>query len=455
MGDVHVLVLHKSKSFGDKVRDTIASIGLPLTFTSTCEGLHQQLGHIDCKLLLIEDNPPHVDGLEILRNVRSRTPRLPVILISQNGSIQRAVEAIQSGATDFLPSSCDAEYMITAVTGVNTLSLQERTASSPTAERGTFVTASKTLRQLLSLAEKVADSTATVTIQGESGTGKEMLARFIHLRSTRTNRPFVAMNCAALPETLAESELFGYEKGAFTGADQRKPGRFEQADGGTLLLDEVGELPFALQAKLLRALQEKEIDRVGGRKTIPVDTRVIATTNRDLSTMVKEGGFRQDLYYRLRVIPLYIPPLRERSEDIPLLTEYFIAKHCPKDRYPIPRFSAAAMQHLLNWKWPGNVRELENTVARALLISDGTELGPDNLLIDIDQVDTGSRSEIELVGMTVKDLEKKLIYDTLTHVQQNRTHAARMLGISIRTLRNKLREYRETHEVISSLSGGR
>ena len=310
------------------------------------------------------------------------------------------------------------------------------------------------MKGVLTIAERVAKAGATVLIEGENGTGKELFARFIHHHSSRSDKPFVAMNCAALPESLAESELFGYDKGAFTGATKRRIGKFEQAQGGTLMLDEISEMPLSLQVKLLRVLQEKEVDPIGGRNPVPVDVRVVATCNRELAKMVKEGTFRQDLYYRLRVIPLTIPPLRERKEDIPFLVEHFAEKF--KDLYHTKDLSISpeTMAVLADWCWPGNVRELENTIERATLICDGKVIQPAHLLMDADVFGLEIGKTERLVGMTVKQIEKKLIHQTLKHVNENRTHAAEMLGISIRTLRNKLREYAQSREPeLQSASG--
>ena len=305
----------------------------------------------------------------------------------------------------------------------------------------TIRTCSQVMLNVVALARRVSDATATILIQGESGTGKELLARFIHQHSGRSAHAFVAMNCAALPDQLAESELFGYEKGAFTGATQTRMGKFELAHQGTLLLDEISEMPLSLQVKLLRVLQEKEVDPIGGRMPVPVDVRVIATTNRDLREMVLNSEFREDLYYRLRVIPITIPPLRQRKEDIPVLSDFFIQKYCSPDRKPPPQFSSQAVEQMIEYTWPGNVRELENTVERALLISEGPTIGPEFLLLEHDMTAAGMSDRSNLVGMTVKELEQKLIGQTLKHLNDNRTNAAKMLGISIRTLRNKLKEY--------------
>jgi transcriptional regulator with PAS, ATPase and Fis domain len=321
-----------------------------------------------------------------------------------------------------------------------------QTTSSPTrakAVKHTIVSGSEIMCNVLSLARRVADSTATVLVQGESGTGKELLARFIHQHSSRHQGPFIAMNCAALPEQLAESELFGYEKGAFTGATHVRLGKFELANQGTLLLDEISEMPLSLQVKLLRVLQEKEVDHIGGCQPIPVDVRIVTTTNRDLREMVARSEFRQDLYYRLRVIPITIPPLRERKEDLELLCNFFIEKFCPSSRLPRPQFTRQALAQMVDYNWPGNVRELENTVERALLICEGPHIAPEHLLLDRDLSEPAISEKSNLVGMTVREMEQRLIGQTLKHVNDNRTYAAKMLGISIRTLRNKLREYQE------------
>jgi transcriptional regulator with PAS, ATPase and Fis domain len=316
-----------------------------------------------------------------------------------------------------------------------------------------ILTCSHVMLKVLSLARRVSGATATVLIQGESGTGKELLARFIHQQSGRGTNSFVAMNCAALPEQLAESELFGYEKGAFTGATQARMGKFEQAHQGTLLLDEISEMPLSLQAKLLRVLQEKEVDHIGGRHPIAVDVRVIATTNRDLRKMVLNAQFREDLYYRLRVIPITVPPLRERKEDIPVLAEYFVEKFCPPNRESMPRLSSQALERMSSYIWPGNVRELENTIERAVLISEGPSIGPEFLLLDNAMSDAGGQTKSNLVGLTVRQMEHKLIGQTLKYVNDNRTNAAKMLGISIRTLRNKLKEYQASGDFIDPTRG--
>ncbi len=301
-------------------------------------------------------------------------------------------------------------------------------------------TADPKMRKVLEMAENIASSRASVLIFGESGTGKELLARFIHSKSPRALKKFHAINCAALPEGLLESELFGYEKGAFTGADARKLGKFEMANDSTFLLDEISELPLPLQAKLLRVLQEGEVERLGGNQTVRVNVRVLATSNRSLTTMVESGQFREDLFYRLNVIPLEVPPLRTRPKDIDLLARFFIDASCAENGIERKSLSVEALEKLLSWKWPGNIRELQNVIERSVLLATGGIVSAEEILIKNFQ----AREERSLgPGMTVSEAEKLLIMKTLEHTGQNRTRAAQMLGISIRTLRNKLNEYKD------------
>lgn len=301
-------------------------------------------------------------------------------------------------------------------------------------------TADAKMKKLLEMADNVAISRASILILGESGTGKELLARYIHAKSSRASQDFVALNCAAVPEGLLEAELFGYEKGAFTGADQRKPGKFELAHRGTFLLDEISEMPLHLQTKLLRVLQEGEIERLGGTKPIKVDVRVISASNKNLAEMVKEGKFREDLFYRLNVIPLEIPPLRSRVKDIELLAQVFTEVSCSENGLPMKRLSPAAVKKLLAWEWPGNVRELQNVIERAVLLSPGAIIEAEDLRIE--NFHQSKLPDRLSVGMTVEEAERALIMKTLEYTRHNRTHAAHMLGISIRTLRNKLNEYK-------------
>ena len=346
-----------------------------------------------------------------------------------------AVKAIKAGAKEYIPLPPDPE-MIGAV------------LAAATRENHALIYGDKKTEAVLKLAKQVAPSEANILLTGQSGTGKEVFSRFIHDNSKRANKKFVAVNCAAIPEALLESELFGYEKGAFTGAVARRIGKFEEASGGTLLLDEISETDVKIQAKLLRAIQEKEIDRIGGKAPIKVDTRIIATSNRNLDECVKNGTFRQDLYYRLNVVNINIPPLKDRPDDIIVLAKHFAKKYSELNDIPLKEMTPTAEQKLLNYLWPGNVRELENTVHRAVLLSTGDKIDEDAILLDdIDAVINPAAgtemSGAEFVGSTVACMERNLIIDTLKHTMGNRTTAANILGISIRTLRNKLKQYQD------------
>ena len=347
-----------------------------------------------------------------------------------------AVKAIKAGAKEYIPLPPDPE-LIGAV------------LAAATRENHALIYGDKKTEAVLKMAKQIAPSEANVLLTGQSGTGKEIFSRFIHDNSKRANKKFVAINCAAIPETLLESELFGYEKGAFTGAVARRIGKFEEASGGTLLLDEISETDIKIQAKLLRAIQEKEIDRIGGKAPIKVDVRIIATSNRNLDECVKNGTFRQDLYYRLNVVNINIPPLKDRKADIVVLAKHFVKKYSELNDLPIKEMTPQAEEKLLNYLWPGNVRELENTVHRAVLLSTGEKIDEDAVLLDdIDSIISAPQegevmSGGEFVGKTVASMERNLIIDTLKHTLGNRTVAANILGISIRTLRNKLKQYQE------------
>jgi two-component system response regulator FlrC len=312
------------------------------------------------------------------------------------------------------------------------------------------------MERVVRMAEQIAGSEASILITGESGTGKEVVAKFVHARSKRANKPFISVNCAAIPEALLESELFGHEKGAFTGAVARRIGKFEEASGGTLLLDEISEMDVRLQAKLLRAIQERVIDRVGGGKPVPVDIRILATSNRNLTDAVREGSFREDLLFRLNVVNLKLPPLRDRPGDVVILSEHFVAKYAKANGIPPRQLSPEARDALVRAPWPGNVRELENTLHRAVLLSSGDTIGPESIVLPDGMglaeaaratspaqmaAQTAQAMNRAIVGRTVADVERDLILDTLDHTSGNRTHAANILGISIRTLRNKLNQY--------------
>ena len=383
-----------------------------------------------------------MSGVDLVGRIKQASSSVYALMGSIQCSANDVIQAMQVGATDYIIDSTCSELVEKAFERAAKKSVNGNSFGTfPSSDKKSFITQDSALLHILEIAKKVASSTATVMVTGESGTGKELLAVFIHSCSGREKNSYVAVNCAALPDHLAESELFGHEKGAFTGAVSRKIGKFEIAHNGTLVLDEVTEMALPLQAKLLRALQEKEIVRIGGNTSIPIDTRIIAISNRDVRKAVTSGDFREDLYYRLNVIPLTIPPLRERKDDIPLLAEHFFRCFIGKNKIPMKRISEAAMVKLSERSWPGNVRELENTIERGVLIGDGPELQPGHLLLDHMDIPATSFDSFS-TGLTVREMEKKLIFDTLHKVDDNRTHAARMLGISIRTLRNKLNEYR-------------
>ncbi len=383
----------------------------------------------------------------IIQDLTSRFPDISVLVLSSRPTVEEAVDIIRSGAAEYMALSAEPVRLMAAVekcleynaTRHGTKAME----SNSYAGAGQIVAQDQAMKEILKLAEKAAARDATVLIEGESGVGKEVLARFIHWNSSRKQGPFVAINCAALPEQLLESELFGHEKGAFTGAVSRKQGKFELANGGTLLLDEVSEMAPSIQAKLLRALQEKQIDRVGGRNPLEVDVRVIATTNRDLEKEVRDGNFRLDLYYRLNVVPLRIPPLRDRKADILALAELFLTKQAAQYNTRQKTLDDAAARLLEQYHWPGNVRELENLMERVCIFVDCDVVGRQDIerLLHMNSV---SCEEVltDANVVTLKDMERKMIMSALRSHNGNRTHAAKVLGISVRTLRNKLKEYR-------------
>jgi DNA-binding NtrC family response regulator len=417
------------------------------------EGLARlEQGAVD--LVVTDLRLPGVGGLEVVRAARRPGSRTAAIVVTAHGTVEDAVAAMKLGAFDFLTkpfSPGDVLHLASRALGTTAPADAAARARAPETheKRRTIVTRDPALLRILEIAESVTSSRAPVLVQGESGTGKELLARYLHDAGCRRGKPFVAVNCAALPRDLLESELFGHERGAFTGAIGRKVGKFELANGGTILLDEVSEMELGLQAKLLRVLQEYEIDRVGGTAPVPIDVRVVATTNRRLRDMVERGTFREDLYYRLTVVPVVLPPLRDRRGDIDLLTEHFLARFARGGARV--SLSADARAALLARPWPGNVRELENTLERAALLAGSAELGA----ADLEDRDAPvPRLGGVLAGLTVREVERRLILQTLERTHNNRTQAARLLGISIRTLRNKLAEYRMRGELEAGSAAG-
>src|SRR5713226_2464623 len=396
-----------------------------------------------------------LDIRALVRRLNAERFAVPIVACGVSNDARAAVAAIHAGAKEYIPLPPDPE-LIAAVLAAVTDDARE------------LIYRDETMAHVVKLAQQIAPSDASVLITGESGTGKEVVARYVHNRSNRARAPFISVNCAAIPENLLESELFGHEKGAFTGAVARRIGKFEEATGGTLLLDEISEMDTRLQAKLLRAIQERVIDRVGGTKPVPVDIRIIATSNRNLAEAVREGMFREDLLFRLNVVNLKIPPLRERPADVIELAQYFIKKYADANGVPVRPLSAEARRTLVLNRWLGNVRELENTIHRAVLLAAGDEIGIDGILtpdgMRLDQAknppavahatlaaETVTRA---LVGRTVAEVERDLILETLKHCLGNRTHAANILGISIRTLRNKLNEYADDGMPVPPPGGG-
>jgi two-component system response regulator FlrC len=439
-----------------------------------------------------------MDGLQLTARLKALDPMLPVLLVTAFGSLDTAREAMRLGAFDYLSKPFSPDELVGAVR--KSIQSDERLKAQEPGDAPVILTEDPALAETLALARRAADSRATILIQAESGTGKELLAKLIHAASPRRKGPFVAINCAAIPETLLESELFGFEKGAFTGASSAKAGRFELADGGTLVLDEIGELPLALQGKLLRVLQERTIDRLGGNRPIQVDVRVIALTNRDLSSEVKEGRFREDLYYRLNVIPLRLPPLRERIADLNLLAAHFAERYARENERATPKLSPSFLAALARHEWPGNIRELENAIQRCVVLNHGSTLTEKDLrwLLDAEQLadlpddppeiclepesplalappsPANSPSGVEIadpskplkgvplgtlvalpLGLSLPELERFWLLSTLAALGGNRTHCSQQLDIALRTVRNKINEYRSEGAEIPSSSHGR
>ncbi|HIN75059.1 MAG TPA: sigma-54-dependent Fis family transcriptional regulator [Rhodospirillales bacterium] len=395
-------------------------------------------------VIMIDSN---LDIAKLVSSLESERINVPVVACGIDGESKTAVQAIKAGAQEFIPLPPDEELIAAVFEAVS------EDASS-------IVYKDPLMAKTLKLAEQVSNSNASILVVGQSGTGKELIARHIHQKSPRSRAPFVAINCAAIPENLLESELFGYERGSFTGAVARRLGKFEEANKGTLLLDEISEMDFRLQAKLLRAVQEQEIDRIGGKGPVKVDVRIIATSNRNMEEQVKNGKFREDLYFRLNVITIEVPRLVERPGDIQPLADFFTAKYAEANGLGKIVLSDEAKALLKNHSWPGNVRELENTIHRGVLLAIDGEITPDSIVLQNSSISalgsgltvetSAEKSNVNLIGKTVAEVEQELIIETLTHCLGNRTHAANILGISIRTLRNKLKLYTEQDVIVPS-----
>ncbi|KAB2835868.1 MAG: sigma-54-dependent Fis family transcriptional regulator [Candidatus Brocadia sp.] len=401
-------------------------------------------------LVFLDMKMPEMGGMEVLEKVKTLSPETVVVLMTAYGTIETAVEAMKKGAYDYIikPFSPDqVELVIARVNERQKLIMENkywRSNSNVDEKMNPIFSKNSKMFQIYEQIKRIAQSKASVLVQGESGTGKELVARAIHFHSNRYESPFIRVNCAALTETLLESELFGHERGAYTGAISKHLGRFELANEGTLLLDEISEISPNIQAKLLRVLEEEEFERVGGEKTIKIDVRIVATTNRNLLEEIHKGTFREDLFYRLNVVPIYLPPLRERREDIPLLVDYYLKKYCIENNVTVKAMDTAIMDYFCQYNWPGNVRELKNVIQRAVVMSSSDGLPAEqlnNLFIHQD----AKRSEgIMTDGKAIEDVERDLIYSTLEKTGGNKTKAAELLKITTRTLRNKLNRYDAT-----------
>lgn len=413
----------------------------------TAASVREAINHLEGEefdLVITDIRMSDGSGVEVMRATRQLSPGTAVILLTAYGSVPDAVSAMRDGALDYLTKPISFDQL--QATAAKVMHVARDTSDEEVSPVGGIIGRSPLLQRALQRARAAANTSADVLVEAESGTGKELLARFIHAASDRRGKSFVAVNCAAVPEALLESELFGHGRGAFTGAVGAKPGKFELADGGTILLDEIGEMPLHLQPKLLRVLQEREFERLGESRSVHVDIRVIATTNISLAAMVERGEFRSDLFYRLNVIPLSLPPLRDRKEDIPALAKYFAAKHATQSHQPVPKLSQDFLSRLQTHSWPGNVRELANFMRRVVTLSGTLDIDAgcfdrEFQMVARSPVLSPVQSPAALAGTPIRELERLHVENTLALTDGNRTHAAVMLGISLRTLRNKIREY--------------
>jgi len=443
-----ILIVDDERVMTDYLRDMLQD-RYELTTAASLQEAQAALGRTSFDLILTDlqlENDS--SGLELLSSSSAQRQAVPVVVMTAYASTDRAVEALKRGAVDFLTKPFGARELEAAIARVQetaSLPLSGATLSGreQIGKKRLVIGKSESMRRVYDLVAEIAPTRATVMLTGESGTGKELVASAIHQLSRRARSSFVKVNCAAITDTLLESTLFGHEKGAFTGAIKRTPGKFELANGGTLLLDEISEMKLELQSKLLRVLQEREFELVGGTQTIPVDVRIIATSNRNIKEEVRRGRFREDLFFRLNVVPIHIPPLREHPEDIPELLEHFIAESAAENGVPRPNLSPELARELCRLPWPGNVRQLQNAVERAVVLSKDGSLDLADFLLD---EDIGRREDAQRgfdQDMTLKDMEKRMILATLERFRENRTQAAKHLGISVRTLRNKLNLYRQ------------
>ncbi|QUX96851.1 sigma-54-dependent Fis family transcriptional regulator [Marinomonas sp. CT5] len=443
MSDVKLLIVEDDVGLAEALEDTLMLASYQCKMVYSAEEAIIALKHGQFDMVVSDVNLPGMDGYGLLHHVIDTYPELPIMLMTAYGDIAHAVEAMRDGAVDYLLKPFKEEELLNSI-AKHTVKVTPINTSQPIAKDPASIA-------LLELAKRVAVTDSTVLICGESGTGKEVLAHYIHQNSSRPNAPFVAINCAAIPENMLEAILFGYEKGAYTGAVSSQAGKFEQANGGTLLLDEITEMDVGLQAKLLRVLQEQEVERLGGKKSIPLDVRIIATTNRDLADYVKEGGFREDLYYRLNVFPLRWMPIRDRKGDILPIAEHLLAKHAAKMRISGAMLKPSAQSKLESHPWPGNVRELDNVIQRALILSPNAQINEDHIAFDmmslsaqVEEPSVEEDSAASILGKGVQQHEFRIIAQALVDANGKRKVVADQLGISPRTLRYKIAKMRES-----------
>lgn len=454
MNTKSILVVDDESSTRMAISESLINCGYEV---ETARDGEEALGKFRKKIfeaVITDMRMPRISGMEVLRGIRKISARTPVVVITAYGTVNTAVEAMKDGASDFIMKPFSLEHIESVVknliskNGGGNNAKEDKTQESLSSEK-VIITKDEKVLSLLGLLKDVSKSRSSILIRGESGTGKELFARYIHRHSNRASMPFIAVNCAAIPHNLLESEMFGFEKGAFTGASMRRLGKFEMAHRGTLLLDEISEMDPQLQAKLLRVVQESEVDRLGAKFSVPVDVRIIATTNTDLKKRIAEERFREDLFYRLNVIPVRVPPLRERRADIVILSDYFLEKYSRLNGMDKPVLSAGAAKVLESYRWPGNVRELENVIERSVLICGGNSIQPEHLYME-NETGGSVKTALNLFhagDVTLREAEKRLILETLEKVKGNRTKASEILGISVRTMRNKLNEYKK--EVLS------
>src|SRR5207302_8558088 len=449
-----ILLVEDKESLRRVLRLTLERAGYSVTEAADAREAINEIGQVPHKIVLTDLRMPNGSGIDVLRAAKNADSDIPVIVMTAYGSIDEAVQAMKDGAHDFLQKPVDSNHLLLLVeraleqSRLRTENILLREEWSKRYGFPRIVGESEAIKRAVAETQRVAQTEATVLLLGESGTGKELFARAVHHLSNRRDKPFVAINCAAIPETLIENELFGHERGAFTGAGERRLGKFELASGGTVFLDEIGELPLAVQGKLLRAIEEKSVDRIGGKAPIPVNVRIVAATNKDLRAAVNGGEFRGDLFFRLAVFPIEIPPLRERGDDIVLLARHFAAQLGKELRGRQATLSDASIAGLRAHRWPGNVRELENSIERACILADSAKLEPRDLGLAETQVTDANVAGFDLSGTlgeaterATKIIERQKIADALAAHDGNKTQAAETLGVSYKTLLTKVKEY--------------